>query len=49
MLYVGAFGFALGGIPGSLAIDALTGIFASALLGLMLLCLGRRASNPLVA
>ncbi|MGH9806294.1 MAG: MFS transporter, partial [Terriglobia bacterium] len=37
MLYVDAFGFARGGIAGSLVIDALTGILASALLGLMLL------------
>jgi len=41
MLYVDAFGFARGGISGSLAIDALTGILASALLGVMLLWLAR--------
>jgi PAT family beta-lactamase induction signal transducer AmpG len=45
MLYVDAFGFARGGITGSLAIDALTGILASALLGLMLLLLTRRGRN----
>jgi MFS transporter, PAT family, beta-lactamase induction signal transducer AmpG len=42
MLYVDAFGFAHGGISGSLAIDAITGIVASVLLGLMLLWLSRR-------
>ena len=42
MLYVDAFGFAHGGISGSLAIDAVTGILASLLLGLMLLWLTRR-------
>jgi PAT family beta-lactamase induction signal transducer AmpG len=41
MLYVDAFGFARGGITGSLAIDADTGILASVLLGLMLLWLAR--------
>jgi PAT family beta-lactamase induction signal transducer AmpG len=43
MLYVDAFGFAHGGITGSLAIDAMTGILASVLLGLMLLWLSRRS------
>jgi PAT family beta-lactamase induction signal transducer AmpG len=42
MLYVDAFGFAHGGITGSLAIDAITGIVASVLLGFMLLWLSRR-------
>jgi PAT family beta-lactamase induction signal transducer AmpG len=41
MLYVDAFGFANGGIAGCLAIDAVTGIIASALLGLMLIRLSR--------
>jgi PAT family beta-lactamase induction signal transducer AmpG len=45
MLYVDAFGFAHGGITGSLAIDAITGILASVLLGGMLLWLARRAST----
>jgi PAT family beta-lactamase induction signal transducer AmpG len=45
MLYVDAFGFSHGGITGSLAIDALAGILASALLGLMLLLLTRRGAN----
>ncbi len=49
MLYVDAFGFARGGIAGSLVIDALTGILASALLGLMLLWLARRGPNALPA
>ncbi len=49
MLYVDAYGFRLGGIPGSFAIDALTGILASLLLGAMLLWLARkpRATVPL--
>ena len=42
MLYVDAFGFARGGITGSFAIDAITGILASFLLGAMLLWLSRR-------
>jgi MFS transporter, PAT family, beta-lactamase induction signal transducer AmpG len=42
MLYIDAFGFAYGGITGSLAIDAITGILASVLLGVMLLWLSRR-------
>lgn len=48
MLYVDAFGFARGGIAGSLAIDAITGILASALLGLMLLWLAKR-DKPLAS
>jgi PAT family beta-lactamase induction signal transducer AmpG len=47
MLYVDAFGFDRGGITGSLAIDALTGILASILLALMLLLLARRGRNSL--
>jgi len=42
MLYVDAFGFARGGIAGSLAMDAVTGIVASLLLGAMLFWVGRR-------
>jgi PAT family beta-lactamase induction signal transducer AmpG len=42
MLYVDAFGFARGGIAGSLAIDAVAGILASVALGGMLVWLGRR-------
>ncbi len=48
MLYVDAFGFAEGGITGSLAIDAATGILASVLLGLMLLRLARRSKAQTV-
>jgi MFS transporter, PAT family, beta-lactamase induction signal transducer AmpG len=44
MLYIDSFGFARGGIAGSLAIDAITGILASVLLGVMLLWLARRSS-----
>jgi PAT family beta-lactamase induction signal transducer AmpG len=43
MLYVDAFGFAHGGISGALAIDAVTGIVASALLGAMLFGLARKS------
>ena len=43
MLYIDSFGFTLGGIAGSLAIDAITGILASVLLGVMLLWLARRS------
>ena len=43
MLYVDAFGYAHGGIAGSLAMDAVTGIVASVLLGVMLVWLSRRA------
>ena len=42
MLYVDAYGFTRGGIAGSLAIDAITGIVASLLLGAMLLWLARK-------
>jgi MFS transporter, PAT family, beta-lactamase induction signal transducer AmpG len=42
MLYVDAFGFARGGISGALAIDAVIGIVASALLGAMLFGLARK-------
>jgi PAT family beta-lactamase induction signal transducer AmpG len=42
MLYVDAFGFTRAGITGSLLADALTGILASAALGLMLLLSTRR-------
>jgi PAT family beta-lactamase induction signal transducer AmpG len=48
MLYVDAFGFARGGIAGSLAIDAIAGILASVALGGMLVWLARRA-KPLAA
>ena len=41
MLYVDAIGFDRGGITGSLVIDALAGIVASALLGLMLFWMAR--------
>ncbi len=43
MLYVDAFGFARGGISGALAIDAVIGIAASALLGAMLFGLARKS------
>lgn len=43
MLYVDAFGFTRGGIAGSFAIDALAGIAASLVLGVMLWALARRA------
>jgi PAT family beta-lactamase induction signal transducer AmpG len=43
MLYVDAFGFARGGISGGMAIDAITGIIASVLLGAMLLWMARRS------
>ena len=43
MLYVDAFGFSRGGISGSLATDAFTGMLASILLGLMLLWLARKS------
>ncbi len=49
MLYVDAFGFDRGGITGSLVVDALTGIIASILLGLMLLRLARTESEVLIA
>jgi len=49
MLYVDAFGFARGGISGALAIDAVIGIFASALLGAMLFGLTRKSKRSLRA
>ena len=42
MLYVDAFGFRHGGIAGSLTVDALAGIVASLLMGLMLFRLSRK-------
>ena len=42
MLYIDAFGFARGGIGGSMALDAITGMLASLLLGAMLFWLARR-------
>jgi PAT family beta-lactamase induction signal transducer AmpG len=45
MLYVNAFGFARGGISGALAIDAVIGIVASALLGAMLFGLARKSKR----
>ena len=45
MLYVDAFGFARGGISGALAIDAVIGILASALLGAMLFALARKSKS----
>jgi hypothetical protein len=45
MLYVDAFGYARKGISGALAIDAVTGIVASVLLGLMLYSLARRSEG----
>jgi MFS transporter, PAT family, beta-lactamase induction signal transducer AmpG len=45
MLYVDAFGFARGGISGALAIDAVIGIVASALLGAMLFGLARKSKR----
>ncbi len=50
MLYVDAFGYAHGGISGSLAIDAITGIVSSALLGALLFSLARKSktSRPLI-
>jgi hypothetical protein len=42
LLYVDSFGFARGGITGSLAIDAISGILTCALLAMMLLWLARR-------
>jgi len=46
MLYVDSLGFARGGITGSLVIDALVGLLASVLLGVMLLWLNRRSRKP---
>jgi PAT family beta-lactamase induction signal transducer AmpG len=45
MLYADAFGYTRGGIAGSLVVDALLGMVASVLLGLMLVWLGRRAKG----
>jgi MFS transporter, PAT family, beta-lactamase induction signal transducer AmpG len=42
MLYIDAFGFGRGGIAGSMALDAITGMLASLLLGAMLVWLARR-------
>lgn len=47
MLYVDAFGFARKGISGALGIDAVTGIVASVLLGLMLYSLTRKSKPRL--
>jgi PAT family beta-lactamase induction signal transducer AmpG len=49
MLYADAFGFARGGISGALAIDAVIGIVASALLGGMLFGLARESKRSLRA
>jgi hypothetical protein len=47
MLYVDAFGFTRGGIAGSMAFDAISGILASLLLGAMLLWLAHKSRSPL--
>lgn len=49
MLYVDAFGYARKGISGALAIDAVTGIVASVLLGLLLYSLARRSRRSPLA
>lgn len=49
MLYVDAFGFAHGGIRGSMATDAIAGLVASAALGGMLLWLARRPKSARIA
>lgn len=49
MLYVDAFGYARKGISGALGIDAITGIVASVLLGLMLYLLARKAKRSPLA
>ncbi len=49
MLYVDAFGFARGGISGALAIDAVIGIVASALLGATLFGLARKSKRSPLA
>ncbi len=49
MLYVDVFGYARKGISGALAIDAITGIVASLLLGLMLYSLARRSGRSTLA
>jgi PAT family beta-lactamase induction signal transducer AmpG len=45
MLYIDAFGYSHGGIAGSLAFDAVTGICACFILGAMLLRLARRSKS----
>ena len=49
MLYVDAFGYARKGISGALGIDAVTGIAASVLLGLMLYSLARKSRRSALA
>lgn len=49
MLYVDAFGYARKGISGALGVDAVTGIVASVLLGLMLFSLARRSKKSALA
>ncbi|MGO9326028.1 MAG: MFS transporter [Terracidiphilus sp.] len=49
MLYVDAFGYARKGISGALGVDAVTGIVASVLLGLMLYSLARRSRRSPLA
>jgi PAT family beta-lactamase induction signal transducer AmpG len=49
MLYVDAFGYARKGITGALGIDAVTGIVASVLLGLMLLSISRKSRGSRLA
>ena len=49
MLYVDAFGYARKGISGALGVDAVTGIVASVLLGLMLFSLARRSRRSALA
>jgi len=49
MLYVDAFGYARKGISGALGIDAVTGIVASVLLGLMLYSLARKSRRSALA
>ena len=49
MLYVDAFGYARKGISGALGIDAVTGIVASVLLGLMLYSLARKSRKSALA
>ena len=48
MLYIDAFGFAHGGIGGSMALDAITGMLASLLLGAMLVWLAPRPKTAAV-
>ncbi len=49
MLYVDAFGYARKGISGALGVDAVTGIVASVLLGLMLFSLARKPRRSALA